>query len=41
MPMLAHFENLSPAADRRRTMRRALKLGIGGAGEPVTVTICH
>lgn len=37
MPMLAHFENLSPAADRRRTMRRALKLGIGGAGEPVTV----
>jgi hypothetical protein len=37
MPMLAHFEILSPDTDRRRTARRALKLGVGSSGEPVTV----
>lgn len=37
MPMLAHFEELAPRDDRRRTARRALKLGIGGSEQAVTV----
>ena len=37
MPMLAHFEDLSPRSDRRRTIRRALKLGIGECEQGVTV----
>ena len=36
MPMLAHFEERT-GEDRRRTSRRALKLGIGGGAGPVTV----
>ena len=27
MPMVAYFEERSPAADRRRSVRRALRLG--------------
>jgi hypothetical protein len=37
MPLNAHFLEVSPAPDRRRYLRRALKLGAGGSGEPVTV----
>ena len=37
MPMLAHFEELAPREDRRRSVRRALKLGIGGSEQAVTV----
>lgn len=37
MPMLAHFEDLSPRSDRRRAVRRALKLGVGASEEGVTV----
>lgn len=37
MSMLAHFEDLSPRSDRRRSVRRALKLGIGGSEQSVTV----
>lgn len=39
MPMIAYFEERPPLADRRRSVRRALKLGAapGEAGEPVTV----
>jgi hypothetical protein len=36
MPMLAHFEE-QPQQDRRRTVRRALRLGAGSSGEPVTI----
>src|SRR3954447_26130544 len=36
MPMLAHFEELA-AAERRRSARRALKLGVGTGGQPVTI----
>ena len=35
MPMLAHFEESSE--DRRRAMRRSLKLGIDGRGDKVTI----
>jgi hypothetical protein len=35
--MLAHFQELDPNGDRRRSPRRALKLGVGEGGEPVTV----
>jgi hypothetical protein len=37
MPMLAHFEDRPPNDDRRSAPRRALRLGVEGAGEPVTV----
>jgi hypothetical protein len=39
MPMVAFFEERPPLADRRRSVRRALKLGAaaGEACEPVTV----
>jgi PilZ domain len=37
MPLLAHFEELEPKSDRRRSPRRALKLGATSDGEPVTV----
>lgn len=37
MPMLAHFEDLEPKDDRRRYLRRGLRLGAGAGGEPVTV----
>ena len=39
MPMVAFFEERPPLADRRRSIRRALKLGVaaGEAGEPVTI----
>lgn len=39
MPMVAYFEELQPAADRRRSVRRALRLGAATseAGEPVTI----
>jgi hypothetical protein len=36
MPMLAHFEELA-AEERRRSARRALKLGVGTGGQPVTI----
>lgn len=37
MPMLAHFEE-QPLQDRRRTVRRALRLGVSNSGgEPVTI----
>jgi hypothetical protein len=35
--MLAYFEELEPNGDRRRSPRRALKLGVGEGGETVTV----
>jgi hypothetical protein len=37
MPMVAYFEERPPAADRRRSVRRALRLGAGTGGEPVTI----
>ena len=39
MPMVAFFEERPPVADRRRSVRRALKLGIaaGDGGELVTI----
>lgn len=37
MPMLAHFEDLAPRSERRRSVRRALKLGVGGSEQAVTV----
>jgi hypothetical protein len=37
MPMLAHFEDLTPRSDRRRSVRRALKLGVEGGEQSVTV----
>jgi hypothetical protein len=37
MPMVAYFEERPPAPDRRRSVRRALRLGAGDAGEPVTI----
>ena len=37
MPMLAHFEDLAPQSDRRRYVRRSLKLGSGAGGEEVTI----
>ena len=36
MPMLAHFEQLSPE-NRRHTARRALMLGVGTGTDPVTI----
>src|SRR5207237_6069960 len=37
MPMVAYFEERQPAPDRRRSVRRALRLGAGAEGEPVTI----
>ena len=38
MSMTAYFEERPPAADRRRSVRRALKLGVlAGDGGPVTI----
>jgi hypothetical protein len=37
MPLLAHFEDVAPNTDRRRYLRRALKLGTDAGGEPVTL----
>jgi hypothetical protein len=37
MPMLAHFEELEPNGDRRRSPRRALRLGTGAGDETVTI----
>jgi hypothetical protein len=37
MPMVAHFEELAPRNDRRRSVRRALKLGVGSSEQAVTV----
>ena len=39
MPMVAYFEERAPAADRRRSVRRALKLGVaaGDGNELVTI----
>ena len=37
MPMLAYFEDLEPKDDRRRYLRRGLKLGTDAGGEPVTI----
>src|SRR5947209_17820639 len=37
MPMVAYFEERPPAADRRRSMRRALRLGAGVGDDQVTI----
>ena len=37
MAMLAHFEELPQRSERRRSVRRALKLGIGEGGDQVTI----
>ena len=37
MPILAHFEELSPRSERRRAYRRALKLGAAGADVSATI----
>ena len=37
MQMVAYFEEREPAADRRRSVRRALHLGAGKIGEPVVL----
>lgn len=39
MPMVAFFEELEPVGDRRRSVRRALRLGLdaGERGESVTI----
>jgi hypothetical protein len=37
MPLNARFLEVTPGTDRRRYLRRALKLGAGAAGEPVIV----
>ena len=37
MPMLAHFEELPGRSERRRSFRRALKLGVGSGSEDVTI----
>lgn len=39
MPMVAYFEERSPAPDRRRSVRRALKLGVSTADGNELVTI--
>ena len=35
--LTAHFEDLTPDGERRRSHRRALKLGASAATEPVTI----
>lgn len=37
MPVVAHFEDRGMEQERRRSVRRALKLGAGVAGETVTI----
>jgi hypothetical protein len=37
MAVVAHFEQRTQKAERRRSVRRALKLGAGAAGESVTI----
>lgn len=37
MAMLAHFEELPQRSERRRSVRRALKLGVGEGGNQVTI----
>ena len=37
MPLSAHFLDISPGADRRRYLRRSLKLGAEAGSDPVTV----
>jgi hypothetical protein len=37
MPVFAHFEDRELEQERRRSVRRALKLGAGAAGESVTI----
>jgi hypothetical protein len=37
MPILAHFEELPQRSERRRSFRRALKLGTAGTDEGVTI----
>ena len=39
MPMVAYFEERAPATDRRRAVRRALKLGVAAADGAELVTI--
>lgn len=37
MPLNAHFLEVTPGTDRRRYLRRALRLGAGAGNDPVTV----
>ena len=37
MPLFAHFEDLAEEGERRRSVRRALKLGLGAGAEEVTI----
>ena len=37
MPMLAYFADIPPKNDRRRSPRRALRLGANGNGDRVTI----
>jgi hypothetical protein len=37
MPMLAYFEEREPQGDRRRSVRRALRLGAAAGGQTVTI----
>ena len=39
MPMVAYFEERAPATDRRRSVRRALKLGVAAGDGTELVTI--
>lgn len=37
MPMLAYFEERAPEGDRRRSVRRALRLGTSGGSGTITI----
>ena len=37
MAMIAYFEDFEPKNDRRRYLRRALRLGTGSSGEIVCI----
>ena len=37
MPLFAHFEDLAEEGERRRSVRRALKLGAASGGESLTI----
>jgi len=37
MPMLAYFEEREPEGDRRRSARRAMRLGAAAGGEKITI----
>jgi len=39
MPMVAYFEERNPASDRRRSVRRALRLGAAASGDGGLATI--